>query len=99
MENIRILALDDDNHSICFASERHYWSDAAEFIKDRLAAPHTDNYEIRMITLIDYDESVDDMFDRLSCCYRPSQLDAEAAEAREEAFNKLWEIAKEDFYV
>ena len=99
MENIRVLALDDDNHAICFASEREYWSDAAEFIKDRLAAPHIDNYEIRMITLIDYDEDIDDMFDRLSCCYRPSQLDAEEAEARWEAFNKLWEIAKEDFYV
>ena len=99
MENIRVLALDDDNHSICFAGERHDWSDAAEFIKDRLAAPHTDNYEIRMITLIDYDESVDEMFDRLSCCYRPGQLDEEAMTSRLEAFNHLWDMAKEDFYV
>jgi hypothetical protein len=53
MANIRILGLDDDNHSPMFVGEDGcYYDDAKELI-EMLAAPHQNTYEVKMFAIVD----------------------------------------------
>lgn len=109
MNKIQVLALDDDNHAVCFVTRGSYYSDAASFMKDCLLKPHTCEYEVRMVTLIDFDPpyaedwDVDAAFDLLACEMYPETLFTKNSDlwyARENAFNLFWEYAdKEGFYV
>ena len=79
MDKLRILGLDDDNHSPCFRCEDGtLFENYKELIKF-LSKPHGREYEVRMFAIVegvplgyglfDYsDEEIDDMFYHLEGC-------------------------------
>lgn len=105
--SIQVLALDDDNHSVCFVTRGAYYSDAASFMKACLLKPHNSRYEVRMVTLVDFEDQedwdIERAFDCLACVYDPAELfmkDPDRWHERELAFNLFWERGnKEYFYV
>ena len=108
MSKIRILMLDDDNHTPCYVMENRYWSNANSLMKEVLCKPHTLEYEIKEIKLIELNTalyyenmSAEDMFDRVDD-YRINKrngLTEDEYEKRLKAFNFLWETPEEDLYV
>lgn len=105
-DSIQVLALNDDNHDICFVTRAFYFHDAASFMQKCLLKPHEENYEVRYVALTemsgDEDEAIA-LFDTVACEYNPETLfyrDREQWYTREKAFNELWEQGiKEYFYV
>ncbi len=95
MNSFRVLALDDDNHSVSFVSEDGVeYADAAAFMRDCLLHPHGVFYTVRMITLVEeYYETIDEDFDKVQFGCGPMTDDWR------EAFERLWEVSQEDFYV
>ena len=95
MNTIKVLALDDDNHSVSFVTEEGVnYSSAAEFMRDCLLQPHGTFYVVRMITLIEEQyEAVEEEFDKIQ--FGCGLMTAEWRNA----FDKLWELSQEDFYV
>lgn len=97
MADIRILGLDDDNHSPMFVDEnRRVYYDAQELI-EMLCVPHKHNYEVKMFSLVDeysdelnqFDEiKIDNMFDFL--CGRTASI--EGMEFNE-IFDMFWKSA------
>ena len=106
---IKVLALADDNHPVCFVTIGAYYSNAAEFMSKCLLKPHDTTYQVKLFSLVDtevpakYDENtVMDHFDMLTCCSNPSALlmrDESAWRKREKAFAFCWKYGEEDFYV
>ena len=93
---MRVLMLDDDNHVPSYHCEdTTKWYDANEFIK-WLTKPHTAviPYEVKQLYLIDVDyeklDRVDYFFDVVFF-----EGKGHSFEEYQEAFNFLWEIAKE----
>lgn len=96
MNTVRILALDDDNHTPSFhAEDTSYWGNANQFIR-WLTRPHIDviPYEVRKVRLIELepptpDIEVDVIFDIVNF-YR----NGDSFEEYQEAFNMLWELSE-----
>ena len=106
METIKVLCLNDDNHSNCYVTRTSYYSDCARFAKACLLAPHNYQFEVRQIDLVDPPEAFADMdedefmrlFDLLACTYRPDELYSENPERfaeRIEVFNYFWKHGEE----
>ena len=95
MNTIKVLALDDDNHSVSFVTEEGVnYSSAAEFMRDCLLQPHGTFYVVRMIALVEeYCEAFCEDFDKVQfgCGL--------ITDAWEDAFERLWAVSKENFYV
>lgn len=95
MNTIKVLALDDDNHSVSFVTEEGVnYSSAAEFMRDCLLQPHGTFYTVRMIALVEeYCEAVEEEFDKIQfgCGLMTDDW--------REAFERLWAVSQEDFYV
>lgn len=96
--SIRILKLDDDNHSPSYHSEdTSKWYDADEFIKF-LTRPHTIviPYEVRAFRLVDTEmgdyepEEVERYFDIIQCGGKGYSF-----EEYQEVFNLMWEFSEE----
>lgn len=99
--SIRVLMLDDDNHSPSYhAEDTSHWHDANHFIK-YLIRPHTViiPYEVRKVALIDLDIDLSEI---------DSDIDIEhifnivffngrgySFEEYQEAFNILWKNSEE----
>lgn len=106
---IKVLALNDDNHETCFVTYGSYFFNSKQFMKECLLKSHTSIYEVRGVYICEIDEweenceELDEMFDKLACCYYPEKLAQENPQKfneRTAAFDKLWEIAeKDDWYV
>ena len=106
---IKVLALNDDNHGTCFATYGSYFSDAAQFMQERLLRPHDERYEVRMVYLCDefpdevWEAGLDRSFDMVACCYDPEHLvetNPERWNERRAAFDFLWEVCgKEGFWI
>ena len=98
MDAIRILMLDDDNHTPSYhAEDTSHWHDANHFIK-YLTRPHTViiPYEVRIIRLIDVeidteetDIDIEHMFDIVYWNGRGYSF-----EEYQEAFNILWKYSE-----
>ena len=92
MNNIRVLSLDDDNHTPSFhAEDTSHWHDANHFIKF-LTRPHTViiPYEVRQVRLIDLeiedsDLDIDHVFDIVYSNGRGHSF-----KEYQEAFEILW---------
>lgn len=52
IEKVTILALDDDNHSPCYALPNRYWSNAHQLMTEMLCEPHNKKFVIKEIKLI-----------------------------------------------
>lgn len=74
MANIRILGLDDDNHTPMFVGEDGTSYTTAKELIEMLAQPHQNTYEVKMFAIVDdlsgeltafEDVVVDHMFDAL----------------------------------
>lgn len=98
MSAIRILMLDDDNHTPSYhAEDTSYWNDANHFIKF-LTRPHTAviPYEVRQVHLIDLeikdldDEGILHIFDIVHFKGRGYSF-----EEYQKAFNILWKMSEE----
>ena len=99
--SIRVLMLDDDNHSPSYhAGDTSHWHDANHFIK-YLIRPHTViiPYEVRKVALIDLDIDlseidsdidIDHIFDIVFFNGRGYSF-----EEYQEAFNILWKNSEE----
>lgn len=104
MEKIQVLALNDDNHATCFITRGSYYSNAAKFMEECLLKPHTIEYDVRFVYLLDLEGDEDTMlniFDQVACEYQPETLykrDKEKFFAREKAFDYLWEIAETEYF-
>ena len=96
---IKILALDDDNHAISFVDENgRYYSDAAEIIKHYfLKKGNAIRSEIRMITLVNFNESLLRDFEVIQWGHRKG--DNISYSRWKDSFNRLWAVSEEDFYV
>ena len=75
METLKILGLDDDNHSPVFRTEDHVLFNNYKELVEFLSKPHTFQVEVKMFAIIDEreggladfeDEEVDAMFDFLT---------------------------------
>lgn len=97
--SIRVLMLDDDNHTPSYrAEDTSHWHDANHFIK-WLTRPRIDiiPYEVRAVRLVDIEVDADDadididqMFDIVDCwCGRGFSF-----EEYQEAFNILWKYSE-----
>ena len=94
MSAIRVLSLDDDNHTPSFHAEgTSHWHDANHFIK-YLTRPHIP-YEVRQVRLVDLeiedpDLDIDYIFDIV-------QFNGQgySFEEYQEAFNILWEMSED----
>lgn len=99
MNAIRVLMLDDDNHTPSYhAEDTSHWHDANHFIK-WLTRPHTVvvPYEVRIIRLIDVeidteetDIDIEHMFDIVYWNGRGFSF-----EEYQEAFNILWKYSED----
>ena len=99
---MRILGLDDDNHSPCFVcedckTEYAYASDLVEF----LAKPHDFEVRVKMFHLIDYpngklenytEDEINDMFSALEGYGHPP-----CGLTDQEVFEMFWESANENW--
>ena len=103
MEKIQVLALNDDNHAISFALRGKVFSNYMSFIRECLAKPHQNEFEIRGIYICDYYEGIDmETMDILFSLVEtdPKYLDGAKLVQRQRAFSTLWEVAdKENIYV
>lgn len=110
MTVIPVLALNDDNHSICYVTRNGYWSDADSFIKKVLCKPHTVEYKIKDISLIYLNTmlvcdgmTIEEMFNRVDD-YRinnrkEDRMTEEGLKKREIAFDYLWNTEEDLLYV
>ena len=101
MSNIRVLMLDDDNHTPSYhAEDTTSWYDANHFIK-WLTRPHTAiiPYKVRIVRLVDLDIdlsktdpdiNVEHMFDIVYFKGRGYSF-----EEYQEAFNILWKYSED----
>ena len=97
MSNIRVLSLDDDNHTPSFhAEDTSHWHDANHFIK-YLTRPHTViiPYEVRQVALIDLE--VEDIDIDIHHIFDIVQLNGRgySFEEYQEAFNILWKMSED----
>lgn len=103
--SIKVLALNDDNHSKCYVTKWDFFSDCATFAKELLLAPHTETYEVREVYICDPqgelanwdEEKFCDMFSLLDGC-SPDELaerDPEKYRLRQEMFEIFWENGEE----
>ena len=106
METIKVLCLNDDNHSNCYVTRAFYYHNCAQFAKECLLAPHNYQVEVRQIDLVDPPEAFANMdeiefmrlFDLLACEYRPNELlqkDPSRWAEREKTFELFWEYGEE----
>ena len=102
MANIRILGLDDDNHSPCFVGEDGTHFSGVKELIEMLAQRHENTYEVKMFAIVDdwsyqlqaYDEcEVDHMFDFLE-----GISTIPAGMIFEEIFNLFWESANRNWW-
>ena len=109
MSVIPVLALNDDNHSICYVTRNGYWSDADSFMKEVLCKPHTVEYKVKDITLIYLNHTLvcdgmntEEMFDRVDdyrIADRRDRMTEEDLKKREIAFDYLWNTEEDLLYV
>lgn len=97
--NIRVLALNDDNHDTVFVSENgDIWYYARNFI-EHLSTPHNDTYETRGFALVDYDHGPamdldDELVDQIFS-YLENYSIAPEGYTRAECFEVLWASSNE----
>lgn len=60
---IKVLALNDDNHEICFATMDYVYYSARDFMESCLCKPHGDTYVIRGIHICEPPESFEHLSD------------------------------------
>ena len=102
MANIRILGLDDDNHSPMFVGEDGAVYHGAQDLIGMLAKPHANTYEVKMFAIVDEwsddlsafeEETVDHMFDFLEgISTKPEGMEFE------QVFNLFWESANRNWW-
>lgn len=102
---VPVLELNDDNHSPCYASKDGFWYDAEEFMEKVLCKPHTEEYKIKSIVLIDLDDKIKvdgmDIFDLFGCLdTRPDweNMTQEQRDKRVKAFDFFWNTSEEELY-
>ena len=59
MEKIQVLALNDDNHATSFALRGKVFHNYMSFIRECLAKPHQNEFEIRGIYICDDYDGID----------------------------------------
>lgn len=90
---MRVLCLDDDNHSPSFHDEcTSSWHDALPFIK-YLSKARTYDYTVRCVCILDICSN-----EYLERCFDVVQFGGKgySYEEYQEAFNALWEISSND---
>ena len=102
MANIRILGLDDDNHSPMFVGEDGTVYHGAQDLIGMLAKPHANTYEVKMFAIVDEwsddlsafeEEVVDHMFDFLEgISTKPEGMEFD------QIFNLFWESANRNWW-
>ena len=102
MANIRILGLDDDNHSPMFVGEDGTHFSGAKELIEMLAQRHENTYEVKMFAIVDEwseelaafeEEFIDHMFDYLEGIAR-----APESKTFDEIFNLFWESANRNWW-
>ena len=58
MGKIKVLCLNDDNHSKCYVTRGSYYHNMADFAKECLLKPHTVEYEVREVYICDPSEKL-----------------------------------------
>ena len=102
MSKIQVIALNDDNHSEYYVTRGGYYHNIADFAKECLLKPHSDEYEIREVSFCDpsgelatlTEDEFLYLFDLLAVTYNPAQLlkdNPEQWKNREIAFDLFWE--------
>lgn len=99
MENIivPVLELNDDNHSPCYASKDGFWYDSEEFMEKVLCKPHTEEYKIKSIILVELDNKIKvdgmDIFNLFGCLDTHPDWEnmiQEQRDKRTKAFDFFW---------
>ena len=105
---IKVIALNDDNHCTSFATENTVYYDARRFMEACLLDPHNDTYVVRGIHIcyppepfkeMDENDFIQ-MFELVE--QKPAHFlgedRADKILERTEAFNKLWEYGEETWH-
>lgn len=99
MNSIKVIALNDDNHSKSYVTLGSYYSNCADFMKHCLLNPHTVTYRVKEVYICDpqgelanmSEEEFQRLFDLLDqdpvTLY---QRDQERWEERNAAFELFW---------
>ena len=97
MNTLRILGLDDDNHSPCFRCEDGTFFDNYQQLVEFLSKPHDYQVEVRMFAIVDNwtsemeelgEAKVDEWFYFLECCNcTPDEADLSTT------FDMFWRAA------
>ena len=102
MSTIRILGLDDDNHSPMFICENGDKYDDAQKLIEMLSKPHSNCYEIKMFSIAfepmnelsnESSETICELFDILYL-----DLDNSTNMSFEQIFNMFWNSANRHFW-
>ena len=97
---IRVLALNDDNHEIVYVGKLEYIGSAIDFI-EKLAKPHTEEYEVREVYAPDYDGEIagfTEAFDTLFTTYDVVEGigdDHKRYLERADIFDAMWDLVEE----
>lgn len=102
---IPVLELNDDNHSLCYVTQGGFWHNAEEFMTNVLCKPHTVEYKIKHITLIELDDKINhegmDIFELFGALeHRPdwTNMTQEQKDKRQKAFDFFWYTDEEVLY-
>lgn len=103
MEKIKVLCLNDDNHSKSYITKSRYFNNAADFMKNCLLLPHDEEYEVREVYICNPQGELADlnedeflyMFDLLDLTHHLDEIDNDVFRNREIAFDLFWENADE----
>ena len=102
---VPVLELNDDNHSSCYTSKDGFWYDAEEFMEKVLCKPHTEEYKIKSIVLVDLDDKINvdgmDIFTLFGCLdIRPDweSMTQEQKDRRLKVFDFFWQTDEEVLY-
>lgn len=97
---VRILALDDDNHEVMYATENGRTFGYARDLIQFLASPHTEEYEVRGFTLINYEGEAgklpEELIDQMFYCVEGYGREPKGY-SRRECFETLWASSEEDW--
>lgn len=99
MDAIRVLMLNDDNHTPSYhAEDTSYWHDANHFIK-WLTRPHTTiiPYEVRQVYIYDLEVNPDEPSIDIDTMFDIVQFNGRgySFEEYQAAFNALWKVSEE----
>ena len=94
---IKVIALNDDNHSPCFATKDTVYNNVRDFMNGCILKPHEEEYEVRGVYICEplgklkeiEEETFIDAFSLLEC--KPSNISENEKKERNDYFDLFFD--------